>query len=142
MLPLDLIERLDRQAAEMMPPRDFPLVLRDEWRADKPNPRLGRLRALAWLRTRTTRTTHASRALGTDGRRMTDTEEGVRAMFATVTDIPPVASVRHVAPGVWAVMFGDGTTATAFPLEGRWEDDGDGQSAIPQSASETGGASE
>ena len=31
--------------------RPFPLVLRHEWRCDLPNPRLGRLRALAWLRT-------------------------------------------------------------------------------------------
>lgn len=30
-----------------LPERPFPLVLRDCWRCDRPNPRLGRLRALA-----------------------------------------------------------------------------------------------
>ena len=29
-----------------LPERPFPLVLRQEWRCDTPNPRLGRLRAL------------------------------------------------------------------------------------------------
>ena len=29
--------------------RPFPLVLRQEWRCDGPNPRLGRLRALALI---------------------------------------------------------------------------------------------
>ena len=31
-----------------LPERLFPLVLRQEWRCDIPNPRLGRLRALAF----------------------------------------------------------------------------------------------
>lgn len=34
-----------------LPARDFPLVLRAEWRSDQPNPRLGRLRALALIAT-------------------------------------------------------------------------------------------
>ena len=36
------------------PPREFPLVLRREWRSDHPNPRLGRLRALALITASTT----------------------------------------------------------------------------------------
>lgn len=32
-----------------LPERPFPLVLRAEWRCDRPNPRLGRLRALALI---------------------------------------------------------------------------------------------
>ena len=32
-----------------LPSRDFPLVLRQEWRCDGPNPKLGRLRALALI---------------------------------------------------------------------------------------------
>jgi hypothetical protein len=53
----NLIERLSQKAADLMatkpvlPPRDFPLVLRAEWRTDN-NPRLGRLRALAAIATR------------------------------------------------------------------------------------------
>ena len=35
-------------------PREFPLVLRREWRIDRPNPRLGRLRALALITASTT----------------------------------------------------------------------------------------
>jgi hypothetical protein len=35
-----------------MPEKLFPLVLRAEWRCDLPNPRLGRLRALAFRRAR------------------------------------------------------------------------------------------
>lgn len=35
-----------------LPERPFPLVLREEWRCDRPNPRLGRLRALAQIVTR------------------------------------------------------------------------------------------
>jgi hypothetical protein len=31
----------------VLPEKPFPLVLRAEWRCDLPNPRLGRLRALA-----------------------------------------------------------------------------------------------
>lgn len=38
-----------------LPARHFPLVLRAEWRCDRPNPRLGRLRALA-LTANTTKT--------------------------------------------------------------------------------------
>ena len=52
--PVD--DRIDRNTAAMMPARDFPLVLRDEWRSDRPKPRLGRLRALAIVRSLTTRT--------------------------------------------------------------------------------------
>jgi len=54
----NLIERLSQKAADLMatkpvlPPRDFPLVLRAEWRTDRPNPMLGRLRALAPIATR------------------------------------------------------------------------------------------
>lgn len=50
-----LIDRIDRKMAAMMPAQDFPLVLRDEWRSDKPNPRLGRICARAWLAMRRTR---------------------------------------------------------------------------------------
>lgn len=32
--------------------RDFPLGLRKEWRCDRPNPRLGRRRALAFIASR------------------------------------------------------------------------------------------
>lgn len=35
-----------------LPERDFPLVLREEWRCDRPNPRLGRRRALAIIASR------------------------------------------------------------------------------------------
>lgn len=35
-----------------LPERHFPLVLRAEWRTDRPNPRLGRLRALAYVASR------------------------------------------------------------------------------------------
>lgn len=35
-----------------LPPRKFPLVLRHEWRSDRTNPRLGRLRALARIAAR------------------------------------------------------------------------------------------
>ena len=38
--------------APALPARDFPLVLRREWRCDGPNPRLGRLRALAIIASR------------------------------------------------------------------------------------------
>lgn len=52
MIAENLIDRLNAQAAALMkrapvlPPRDFPLVLRAEWRIDN-CPRMGRLRALA-----------------------------------------------------------------------------------------------
>lgn len=54
----NLIDRLNAKAAALMarppvqPSRDFPLVLREEWRTDRPNPKLGRLRALAMIATR------------------------------------------------------------------------------------------
>lgn len=32
-----------------LPEKPFPLVLRQEWRCDRPNPRLGRLKALALI---------------------------------------------------------------------------------------------
>lgn len=32
-----------------LPERPFPLLLRPSWRCDRPNPRLGRLRALALI---------------------------------------------------------------------------------------------
>jgi len=35
-----------------LPARPFPLVLRTAWRCDQPNPRLGRLRALAFIASR------------------------------------------------------------------------------------------
>lgn len=37
-----------------LPARPFPLVLRPSWRCDQPNPRLGRLRALAFISARPT----------------------------------------------------------------------------------------
>ncbi len=37
-----------------LPPHEFPLVLRRKWRSDCPNPRLGRLRALALITSSTT----------------------------------------------------------------------------------------
>ncbi len=36
-----------------LPARPFPLVLRQEWRCGGPNPRLGRLRAIVLITTRT-----------------------------------------------------------------------------------------
>lgn len=55
---------------------------------------------------------------------MKDDEESVRAMFWPLLDIPPIATVRREAPGVWVVTFTDSTTATAYPLERRWVDHG------------------
>ena len=58
MITENLIDRLSQKAGELMaakpvlPPRDFPVALRQEWRADRPNPRLGRLRALGAIATR------------------------------------------------------------------------------------------
>ena len=49
-----------------------------------------------------------------------DTEEGVRAMF---TGQPEIARVELLDPGVWLVIFADGAQATAYPLEGGFEDD-------------------
>ena len=46
MIAENLIDRLNAQAAALMkrapvlPPRDFPLVLRADWRTDRPNPKL------------------------------------------------------------------------------------------------------
>lgn len=37
-----------------LPARHFPLVLRAKWRCDQPSPRLGRLRALAFIAARST----------------------------------------------------------------------------------------
>jgi len=36
------------QRPPALPERPFPLLLRPSWRCDRPNPRLGRLRALAF----------------------------------------------------------------------------------------------
>ena len=49
-----------------------------------------------------------------------DTDEGVRAMFSEQPEIP---RVEQLDPGVWLVVFADGAQATAYPLEGRFEDD-------------------
>lgn len=58
-----------------------------------------------------------------------DTEDCVRAMFASMTDWPEVATVTPLAPGQWRVFFRNGSEATAYPLEGRFETD---QSTVPQ----------
>lgn len=53
MIAENLIDRLNAQTAALMnrapvlPPRDCSLVLRAEWRTDRPNPKLGRLPAPA-----------------------------------------------------------------------------------------------
>lgn len=49
-----------------------------------------------------------------------DTDEGVRGMFS---GLPEIARVEQLDPGVWLVIFADGAQATAYPLEGRFEDD-------------------
>ena len=49
-----------------------------------------------------------------------DTEEGARVMFLGQAEI---ARVEQLDPGVWLVVFADGAQATAYPLEGRFEDD-------------------
>lgn len=51
-----LLDRIDRRTKALMPPRDFPLVLRQEQRVDLPQPRKGRLLALDFVRSLTTRT--------------------------------------------------------------------------------------
>ena len=57
MIAENLIDRLNARAAALMtrapvlPPRDFPLMLRAEWRIDN-CPRMGRLRALAAVATK------------------------------------------------------------------------------------------
>ena len=50
-----------------------------------------------------------------------DTAEGVRGIFAGITDLPDVATVSQLAPGQWRVFFRDGSEAMAYPLEGRFE---------------------
>lgn len=52
-----------------------------------------------------------------------DTARGVRRMFHLLLDLPPVRRVRRLEPGVWRVYFRDGSEATAYPLEGRFEED-------------------
>ncbi len=58
-----------------------------------------------------------------------DTTEGVRRIFAGITDLPDVATVSQLGPGEWRVFFGDGSEATAYPLEGRFETD---QATVPR----------
>lgn len=53
----------------VVPIRDFPLVLRQEWRSDRPNPRLGRLRALAYVATRERTARPKPWGFGNDARR-------------------------------------------------------------------------
>jgi hypothetical protein len=52
-----------------------------------------------------------------------DTADGVRAMFYSILDLPEVRTVQQLLPGKWRVFFGDGSEATAYPLEGRFEED-------------------
>ena len=52
-----------------------------------------------------------------------DTEQGVWAMFHSILDLPEVATVSQLRPGNRRVIFGDGSEATAYPLEGRFEED-------------------
>lgn len=52
-----------------------------------------------------------------------DTEEGVRAMFAGILDLPDVARVERIRKGVWRVYFGDGSEATAYPRTARFNED-------------------
>ncbi len=52
-----------------------------------------------------------------------DSEEGIRAMFGAMLDYPEVATVSQLDSGAWLVIFADGAQATAYPLEGRCEDD-------------------
>ena len=49
-----------------------------------------------------------------------DTDEGVHAMFSGQ---PEIARVEQLEPGAWLVVFADGAQATAYPLEGRFEND-------------------
>lgn len=51
-----------------------------------------------------------------------DTEQGVWAMFYGILDLPEVARVVQLRPGEWRVYFGDKSEATAYPLEGRFEE--------------------
>lgn len=52
-----------------------------------------------------------------------DIEDGVRAMFAGITDLPDVARVDRIRKGVWRVYFGDGSEATAYPRSARFNED-------------------
>lgn len=52
-----------------------------------------------------------------------DTARGVRRIFDHLLDLPPVRRVRRLGPGVWRVYFADGSEATAWPGEGRFEED-------------------
>lgn len=58
-----------------------------------------------------------------------DTEEGVRTMFAGITDLPDVARVERLRNGVWRVYFGDGSEATAYPRTARFNED---PATVPQ----------
>ena len=58
-----------------------------------------------------------------------DTTSGVRAMFHPILDMPEISRVERLGPGVWRVFFGDGSEATAYPLEGRFETD---HATVPQ----------
>lgn len=58
-----------------------------------------------------------------------DTADGVRRIFAGITDLPDVATVSQLAPGEWRVFFRDGSEAMAYPLEGRFETD---HATVPQ----------
>lgn len=44
-------------------------------------------------------------------------------MFYGILDLPQVTRVVPLRPGEWRVIFGDGSEATAYPLEGRFEED-------------------
>jgi hypothetical protein len=52
-----------------------------------------------------------------------DTDEGVRAMFYCILDLPEVARVERRGLGKWRVFFRDGSEATAYPLKGRFDED-------------------
>lgn len=52
-----------------------------------------------------------------------DTEQGVRLMFYGILDLPEVARVVQLRPGEWRVYFADKSEATAYPLQGRFEED-------------------
>lgn len=52
-----------------------------------------------------------------------DTANGVREMFLGITDLPDLARVEQIGPGEWRAFFTDGSEATAYPLEVRFESD-------------------
>ncbi len=52
-----------------------------------------------------------------------DTVPGIRCIFYRLLDLPPVRRVRRLGPGMWRVYFADGSEATAWPGEGRLEED-------------------